>query len=129
MLRNKYKRIVREATKRCDEFDGYDLIIMARPKIVVADYHTIYKDIIFLLKRLKILSDIIMLVKISVMLLLGYQKFISPMIGPCCRFYPTCSSYSIGVLKKYGFIKGALLATKRVVRCNPFNSGGYDPVP
>ncbi len=57
-----------------------------------------------------------------------YQKFISPLTPPSCRFYPTCSEYSIQAFQKYGVIKGGAKATWRVLRCNPFNKGGYDPL-
>ena len=58
-----------------------------------------------------------------------YQKFISPLFPPCCRYTPTCSQYALEALKKYGLMKGFLLAIKRILRCNPFKKGGYDPVP
>ncbi len=58
-----------------------------------------------------------------------YQKLISSLFPPACRFYPTCSDYSKQALKKYGFFKGLYLSVKRVLRCHPFNPGGYDPVP
>ena len=58
-----------------------------------------------------------------------YQKYISPIKPPSCRFYPTCSSYSIDAFKKHGFIKGFYLTLNRILRCNPFNKGGIDYVP
>lgn len=58
-----------------------------------------------------------------------YQKYISPLKPPTCRFVPTCSSYAITALKRFGPFKGLLLAVYRILRCNPFNPGGYDPVP
>ena len=58
----------------------------------------------------------------------GYQKFISPLFPPVCRFYPTCSTYFISALEKYGAIKGGALGIKRVLKCHPFNQGGYDPL-
>ncbi len=58
-----------------------------------------------------------------------YQTFISPLFPPSCRFYPTCSEYTQEALTKFGFIKGAWLSVKRVLKCNPFHEGGYDPVP
>ncbi|HEW92217.1 MAG TPA: membrane protein insertion efficiency factor YidD [Thermotogaceae bacterium] len=58
-----------------------------------------------------------------------YQKYISPLKPPTCRFTPTCSSYAITALQRFGPLKGFLLAIKRILRCNPFNPGGYDPVP
>ena len=68
--------------------------------------------------------------KIAILLIRFYQKFISKYIftGNNCRFYPTCSQYSIEAYKKYGFIKGTVLTTWRILRCNPFNPGGYDPL-
>lgn len=60
--------------------------------------------------------------------ILIYQKYISPIKGPTCRFYPTCSSYSIEALKKYGVIKGIYLTVIRISKCHPFHPGGYDPL-
>jgi len=57
-----------------------------------------------------------------------YQKIISPLFPPSCRFYPTCSDYAIQAINKYGVLKGSLKAAYRILRCNPFNKGGYDPV-
>jgi len=65
--------------------------------------------------------------KALIYLIKGYQKFISPMFPPSCRFYPTCSNYAIESLNKYGIFKGGLKAIWRILRCNPFNKGGYDP--
>jgi uncharacterized protein len=57
------------------------------------------------------------------------QKAVSPSLPPnTCRFYPSCSHYGYQAIYKYGIIKGGLMATWRVLRCNPFNPGGYDPV-
>jgi putative membrane protein insertion efficiency factor len=58
-----------------------------------------------------------------------YKNFISPMFPPSCRFYPTCSSYFIEALQRYGFFIGTFLGIKRILRCNPFFKGGFDPVP
>ncbi|WP_066616229.1 membrane protein insertion efficiency factor YidD [Clostridium magnum] len=57
-----------------------------------------------------------------------YRKNISPLKRPCCRFYPSCSQYTLEALQKYGVLKGGFMAIKRILRCNPFNEGGYDPV-
>jgi hypothetical protein len=57
-----------------------------------------------------------------------YRKYISPLKKPCCRFYPSCSQYAIDAISKYGAIKGGFMAIKRIIKCNPFNPGGYDPV-
>jgi uncharacterized protein len=63
-------------------------------------------------------------------LIRGYQKAISPSLPEnTCRFYPSCSHYGYQAIYKYGAVKGAIMAVWRVLRCNPFNPGGYDPVP
>ena len=59
----------------------------------------------------------------------GYQIYISPRHAACCRFRPTCSQYALEAIEKYGAAKGGWLAFKRILRCNPFCKGGYDPVP
>jgi hypothetical protein len=66
---------------------------------------------------------------ISTALVKAYKMFISPYLPKSCRFYPSCSTYSIESFKKYGFIKGLFLTIERIIRCNPFNPGGFDPVP
>lgn len=58
-----------------------------------------------------------------------YQKAVSPAFPNTCRFYPSCSEYSRQAIEEYGAIKGTYLAIKRVLRCHPLNSGGYDPIP
>ncbi len=58
-----------------------------------------------------------------------YRKFISPLFPPCCRFTPTCSEYAIEAFEKHGVVKGLFLSIWRILRCNPFCKGGYDPVP
>lgn len=58
-----------------------------------------------------------------------YQKRISPLKAPCCRFYPTCSSYAIQAVQRYGAAKGCWLGFVRILRCNPLFPGGIDPVP
>ena len=57
-----------------------------------------------------------------------YQVF-SPLKGPTCRFYPSCSHYAVTAIEKYGALKGGWLSLKRIGRCHPFNEGGYDQVP
>lgn len=58
-----------------------------------------------------------------------YRKYISPLSKPHCRFYPTCSAYAYEAISKYGALKGGFLTVKRILKCHPFNAGGYDPVP
>ena len=70
-----------------------------------------------------------MIRKICMCLIEFYQRFLSPLKKPCCIYYPSCSSYAYEAYKKYGFFKGTYLTILRILKCNPFNKGGYDPVP
>jgi putative membrane protein insertion efficiency factor len=58
-----------------------------------------------------------------------YQHTFSTLLGPCCRFTPSCSSYALLAIQRFGIIEGAWLIFKRLIRCHPFHPGGYDPVP
>ncbi|HHT46068.1 MAG TPA: membrane protein insertion efficiency factor YidD [Firmicutes bacterium] len=62
-------------------------------------------------------------------LIVLYKSFISPLLVPRCRFYPSCSQYCYDAVEQYGLIEGLFLGFKRILRCHPFNAGGYDPVP
>ncbi|MBN2653651.1 MAG: membrane protein insertion efficiency factor YidD [Nitrospirae bacterium] len=57
-----------------------------------------------------------------------YKRFVSPMLPNSCRFYPSCSEYALEAIEKYGAMKGIFLSLKRILRCNPFHPGGYDPL-
>lgn len=67
--------------------------------------------------------------KIFIALIKFYRAAISPYRQPCCRYTPTCSQYALQAIEKYGALKGGYLAVRRILRCNPFHKGGYDPVP
>lgn len=66
---------------------------------------------------------------IPIFLIKVYKKVISPLFPPRCKYYPTCSNYSIEAFRKHGFFKGLILSIWRLLRCNPFSNGGIDYVP
>lgn len=67
--------------------------------------------------------------RVFIVLIRAYQYALSPMLGQRCKYYPSCSNYAIEALRVHGVLRGAGLATWRVLRCNPFSDGGVDPVP
>ena len=67
--------------------------------------------------------------QVAIFLIRFYQRAISPLLGPHCRYIPTCSQYALEAVEKYGFLKGGYLALRRIARCHPYHEGGYDPVP
>jgi uncharacterized protein len=67
--------------------------------------------------------------RLLMLLLTGYRMFISPLLGPRCRFYPSCSAYALEAVQVHGALRGSWLAARRLSRCHPFHAGGLDPVP
>lgn len=84
---------------------------------ILKPIRALYRGIRFILKG------------ILIALIQFYRHVISPMFPPCCRFVPTCSAYALEAVRRYGPFKGGWLAIRRILRCHPFNPGGYDPVP
>jgi len=70
-----------------------------------------------------------MIKRILIAMIRYYQRTISPSLGASCRYLPTCSQYAVEAIETHGAFKGSLLAVWRILRCNPFSRGGYDPVP
>jgi putative membrane protein insertion efficiency factor len=68
-------------------------------------------------------------VRVSVCLIRGYQRWLSPLLGAHCRFYPSCSQYALLAMTEWGFFKGLWLSVRRLVKCGPWHEGGCDPVP
>jgi uncharacterized protein len=69
------------------------------------------------------------LARVLTLLVRGYQLVLSPLLGPRCRFYPSCSSYAVQALSTHGALRGSWLAGRRLLRCHPWNPGGVDHVP
>jgi putative membrane protein insertion efficiency factor len=67
--------------------------------------------------------------KLAVAVITAYRYAISPILGPACRFYPSCSEYAQQAIGQHGLLRGGWLATRRLCRCHPWHPGGYDPVP
>lgn len=67
--------------------------------------------------------------KILILIIRAYQYLLSPLMGPSCRFYPSCSCYAQQALENHGVVKGSWLALRRLLRCHPWHPGGVDPVP
>ncbi|MBN1254107.1 MAG: membrane protein insertion efficiency factor YidD [Deltaproteobacteria bacterium] len=65
---------------------------------------------------------------VAIGIIKAYKIFVSPLFGPTCRFYPSCSSYAIESIRVYGLLRGILRAIKRILKCHPLHPGGYDPV-
>ncbi|MCK4576626.1 membrane protein insertion efficiency factor YidD [candidate division WOR-3 bacterium] len=65
---------------------------------------------------------------LAILFIKSYKTYISPLLPGTCRFYPSCSTYCLMSIEKYGFIKGIFKGIFRILRCNPFHPGGYDPV-
>lgn len=70
-----------------------------------------------------------MIDRVLIALLTGYKRAISPLLGPRCRFHPSCSTYAMQAIARFGALRGGWLAAKRIARCHPLHPGGNDPVP
>jgi uncharacterized protein len=66
---------------------------------------------------------------LATLLIRIYQWTLSPLLGPCCRFYPSCSQYALEAIERFGVLKGTWLGVRRLARCHPWQPGGFDPVP
>ena len=140
VVRHHITRLVRESYRLHEEMfhSGWDIVVIARAGAKNASYHEIESALLHLGNLQKIMNpeekkmelvDGITLKKILIFLIKWYRKYISPMKTTKCPYYPTCSTYGLEAVEKYGAWKGGLLALWRILRCNPFSKGGYDPVP
>jgi putative membrane protein insertion efficiency factor len=67
--------------------------------------------------------------RFEMLLIRGYQRVLSPILPPSCRFWPSCSQYTLEAVDRYGVVRGSWLGLRRIARCHPFHPGGFDPVP
>jgi hypothetical protein len=67
--------------------------------------------------------------RLAMLLIRAYQRIVSPALPPACRFSPSCSQYTLEAIERHGILRGGWLGARRLVRCHPFNPGGFDPVP
>jgi len=67
--------------------------------------------------------------RLLIFILRNYKRWVSPLLGPRCRFVPSCSEYAMGTISRFGALRGTWLAARRLARCHPLNPGGFDPVP
>ena len=131
IIRHRVTRVIREIMRLHweDVRQGYDIVIVARKAAKDSVYRRFESAIIHLLnsiiywKRFQMKTILIKSIEF-------YQKYLSALKGRAtCIYTPTCSQYAIEAIGKYGALKGGLLAIWRILRCNPFAKGGYDPVP
>ena len=138
--RNRARRRIRELyrTNEARLMPGYDIVVVARTRVIYGRYHDLERS--FFAADAKAGAGPpprgsqvrIQMKKLFLWLIRFYQREISPLRPPCCRFIPTCSAYALEAVEKYGAWKGGWLALRRILRCNPFHrqkSIEYDPVP
>lgn len=83
----------------------------------------------YLITFLGLMSLKRLIVVLALILIRGYQVILSPVLGPACRFYPSCSEYALQAIERHGIVKGIYLSVRRLLRCHPFHPGGIDLVP
>ena len=126
VVRHRITRLIRESYRLHEQLfnSGLDMVVVARSAAKDADYHRIGSALLHLAGKAGIYDK-----KIMIAMIKFYRKYISPMKSTKCPYIPTCSEYGLEAVEKYGALKGGLLALWRIIRCNPFSHGGYDPVP
>ena len=128
-LRRRLREVYRLQSGRLRQ--GYDMILVARgtdPDCLAGQELERHLSCVFA-GSWSCWEDTVMMKQVLLALVRFYQVAISPYRPPCCRYIPTCSQYALEAIEKYGALKGGWLAFRRILRCNPFHKGGYDPVP
>ena len=154
-MRNKAKRLLREATRQAGApWNGYDVVLIAKKGVLNRDFTELVgalKHFATMLeqerpaealkneqnekadeneKKKNFFSFVVGIPRrLAIVCISIYRHAISPLFPPSCRYVPSCSEYAMIALERYGFLKGVWLSIKRVGRCHPFHPGGYDPVP
>ena len=140
VVRHRVTRLVRESYRLHEKVfnSGLDIVIVARPSAATVGYHEVERallhlgklhQVIFIGMGLEAFIWYFIMKKVMIAGIRFYQKYISPMKRTKCPYIPTCSQYGLEAIQKYGAVKGGALAVWRILRCNPFSKGGYDPVP
>ena len=134
VVRNRARRRLREVYRLNSGRlrQGYDMILVARGRTLTASWKELNEVTDVYIKDFQeagAAGGPVMMKKVLLALVKFYRVAISPYRPPCCRYIPTCSQYALEAIEKYGALKGGWLAFRRILRCNPFHKGGYDPVP
>jgi ribonuclease P protein component/putative membrane protein insertion efficiency factor len=134
VARNKIKRQIKEILRHNLDIirKGYDIIFIVRIRCKTASFAQITGSVMHLLKKHAWPKDdgqVFAHAQINDVIHKILSKIYTPLLGAHCRFEPTCSQYSYEAFEKYGFFKGFYLTVKRLIRCHPYSTGGYDPVP
>ncbi|MBO7447375.1 membrane protein insertion efficiency factor YidD [bacterium] len=135
-MRNRVKRRLREAVRLAQEsYAPFRGVVVAKKGLIELPWEELVKEWRKVCVSAGVVSKAEELpppslgARLMIALVKFYRSCISPMLPRCCRFTPTCSQYALEALRKHGLIKGSGLTVWRILRCNPFNPGGYDPVP
>ena len=135
-MRNRVKRRLREVVRLAQgSYAPFRGVVVAKKEMLFLPWEELVKEWQNVYEKAGIVSKAEEVpppslgARLMMALVRFYRACISPVLPRCCRFTPTCSQYALEALGKHGFWKGTALAVWRILRCNPFNPGGYDPVP
>ena len=128
VLRNRTKRLMREVYRKHRwKIGDYRIVILAKTGARRVGFHELEKD--FKQFLYEIGASWMIFKRLILTVLKYYKRWVSPVLPQACRFYPTCSDYTRQAVIKHGISKGLFFGLKRLLRCHPLSSGGYDPVP
>ena len=133
-MRNRVKRRLREVVRLNQAcYRPFAGVLVAKRGLLELSFGKIEEEWLAVCQKAGIVGEALPKPSLGARALMAlvrfYRNCVSPLFPPCCRFTPTCSQYALESLGKHGFFKGTYLAAWRILRCNPWNRGGYDPVP